>query len=389
MTTIICSSVGATVLHLLDFEVTIHEFSNTAPCYTPGTHVKESRRPGPPGDEGDTRMDPSDFVWQEKLRVTPEEWQEWLLTSAISKGVKKFDTDISESGCGVSAKVRFNTTTSKPLSGFFKYNDEAKGFLYHIDAESHFQEIKAAHFDKILQTNIVPPVVGYEFKPFETLRAERSKTELNQHMTCRSKSNNSFRNTGIIRGSMMLWVDGVAAIEDRNEIVKAALLKQDENAIRYAVFHYLAACGKTDHNHFSLCTGGESDDCSDSEASKFYVALDNDRCFQPTRVQEYIPGPMQEYSERHYKKSYNNRLAIWKYVAFNTCAFPRDLAGIILDTAEGKLPPISKRLQNSLQMDILADDILALHPESYHEIDERVRALAMHIRGCKAGVSQS
>jgi hypothetical protein len=241
--------------------------------------------------------------------------------------------------------------------------------LYHIDEESHYQEIKVAHFDVLLQRNIVAPTVGYRLKPLEILQSERNKQEVEDLMDCESKSNRIYKETKVLEGSLMLWVDGLGTF-DRKDIVDAALNESNENAIRYALFHYLGACGKTDHNHFGLRMDEQSSDCSDSLTKPMYVALDNDRCFQPKSIQE------------KYKRLYKPMFKAWKHVVYSTCAFPPHIVNLILETHKGSKPPLSKRLKEPLQEDILAEDILALHPESYAEIDERVSKLAQHLENC-------
>ncbi|KAL3932757.1 MAG: hypothetical protein SGARI_003876 [Bacillariaceae sp.] len=204
----------------------------------------------------------------EKFHATPMQWKEWLASQPVSKGVTRFEPDISLSGCGMSTKVKFNDDKSQ--RGFFKYNDEEEGFENHIDSESHYREIKAAHFDKIVQTNVVLPTVGYHLKTLDVLRMKETKEELDEVMVCESKSNEIYNTTGVLEGSMMMWVDGISDVY-REEILDAALIDSNESAIRYALFLYLAACAKTDHNHFELCTDEEGD-CTDTPIETLYHA---------------------------------------------------------------------------------------------------------------------
>lgn len=53
----------------------------------------------------------------EKFRATPKQWQDWLTSELISKGVTRFEPDISESGCGISMKVNSMIASH---NGFFQ-----------------------------------------------------------------------------------------------------------------------------------------------------------------------------------------------------------------------------------------------------------------------------
>ena len=308
----------------------------------------------------------------ERFKATPQQWRTWLFSEDNQKtvtGAKGLRPDISQSGCGLSMKVRFNNSTK--LKAFFKHNEEVESYQYDILGESHLREIKASYLDAILGTNVVLPCVGYHIQPFQVLKEESSKRVVAENSYCSFNNRKVDYDDRVVGGSLMMWTEGIQQVP-KQKIVHEAMHKNNEYAMKYALFQFLAACPKTDHNHFGISLSNEPPD-EEFPRDMFYASLDNDRCLAPRSI----------ILDRTLHRKEKKRFYTWRDVVLGTCTFPSDIRKFIIDTADGVLPKISSVLVKSLKEDELADHLLTLQPESYPEIDERVDLLAKHMRRCR------
>jgi hypothetical protein len=376
-------------------------------------------------------------------------------------------------------------TTEKTIKAFFKssYAD-----MTHYDAESHLREIKAYYLDQILKTYVVLPCVGYQFSSqqlqqqqqdnnnndkkkatkktlgiiYDNLDCTRENKEgnSNDHHQQQQEKTNS---TTIIAadGSIMLWLDGIEDV-DKEAIVKHARifkttssndsdndvdgmtagqlkkLKQHQkqiSAINYAIFHYLGACMKSEHNHFryisknnhnknknkkkneneneknsnhhdqpsSLFFNNNDDDeqangFGSSINNRYYTAIDNDRCMTPKSIYSnttIVP-------ELHF-----NRIELWKnlvfericdYVSFNEELrynhrhYQLPVLSVVQEAAvlashnsgssirSNSRSLISNRLIEALKGDVLSYELIMSQPEAFTEIDDRINKLGKYIR---------
>ena len=256
------------------------------------------------------------------------------------------------------------------VSAFLKYSVSKD--KNHYTAEFHHREIISAYLDRLIGTNVVPPAVGHRFwydDIQETLPGNSEKHVLAKSTRCGRTS------TEFLDASVMLYFDNVT-LSSKHAVKSAALAynvsisPKDDNelntsAIHYAIFHYLAGCMKSNHNHFLY-------------RSKRFIAIDNDRCFTPERLINAKSVPHKDFEQFH----------TWVDVVYESCQFPEHLVER-LDRAsreggaDDRHHRLSSQLQAALREDPLSDQLLRLHPETFDDVDRRAAKLMEHIRSCR------
>jgi hypothetical protein len=364
-------------------------------------------------------------------------------------------------------------TTETTIKAFFKssYAD-----MSHYDAESHLREIKAYYLDQILKTYVVVPCVGYQFSSQQLQQHQQDNNNndkkkttkkmldiINDNLDCtrENEEGNSNDNhqqqqeksnsTMIIaaEGSIMLWLDGIEGVQwesvmehartskitSRNDnnnnvgMMAGQLQKRGQqqqkqiSAINYAIFHYLGACMKSEHNHFRYISKknhnknkneknsnhhdqpsslffNNDDEQEDGDGSsinnRYYTAIDNDRCMTPKSIYsntDIVP------------KLHFNRIELWKnlvfericdYVSFNTelnynnhhHPYQLPVLQVVQEAAasashnnsSNSNSLISNRLIEALKDDVLSYELIMSQPEAFTEIDDRINKLGRYIR---------
>jgi hypothetical protein len=218
-------------------------------------------------------------------------------------------------GCGISIQLLFQTRKdAEPIpsttKAFFKasYAD-----MFHYDAESHLREITAFYLVRIFKTNVVLPCIGYHLDPQQILvEDDKQWASIRENLECVNEKPSqldasSDHGTATVEGSIMLWMYDLGQV-DKEKIVESARRfnssKHDvvipqkyqdglESTMNYAIFHYLGACMKSEHNHFSYRKKKRRNNSSvDGNFGRQYVATDNDRCVTPKAVfsiREIVP----------------------------------------------------------------------------------------------------
>ena len=250
--------------------------------------------------------------------VEPRDWRSWLAshknmnTTDLSIQKEEATSQHTDWGCGVSIRLLFEPkpTRSLPIPSFTKaFFKASHADMSHYDAESHLREIKAYYLDRILETNVVLPCIGYHLDRVQiTDKNEWAVIEKNTECV-RSNNNNKANSNGeaknktksTVEGSMMLWMNDLESIA-RENIVKSSKVSnsseyhpEQESAMNYAIFHYLGACMKSEHNHFH------------HTKKRTYVAIDNDRCLTPKVIfsnRDVVP-------DLHF-----NRIQLWKDLVY-------------------------------------------------------------------------
>jgi len=336
--------------------------------------------------------------------VIPNDWRRWL-----AKYSNDTSTEITVShveptslhtdwGCGISMRLLFyrRRTESEIIpsttKAFFKasYAD-----MSHYDAESHLREIKAYYLDRILQTHVVMPCVGYYLDLQHVLDNDEDRAVVRENVECvKEKSSQTKSAKETVEGSMMLWMHNLHQVE-KEEIVESARLspankhdiekssasrEEQESALNYAIFHYLGACMKSEHNHFSYRKKSGSNSATDGVFHRNYVAIDNDRCMTPKAVfsnREIVP-------DLHF-----NRIKLWENLVYERiCKVSHKklpVLRIVKDAASRKDNAtkngrISSLLLKALEEDLLSNELIKSQPEAFLEIDERVNKLEEYIR---------
>ena len=201
--------------------------------------------------------------------------------------------------------------------------------MFHYDAESHLREVKAFYLDQILKTNVVLPCIGYHLDPRQIqVNDENTWSIIRENLKCvnekPSKPNaSSDHGMATVEGFIMLWMYDLQTV-DKEQIVRKSRLfnsgKHDvvtlqkdreelESAMNYAIFHYLGACMKSEHNHFSYKKKKKrrNDSSVDVNFGRQYVAIENDCCMTPKAVfsnREVVPD------------SHFNRIQLWEKLVF-------------------------------------------------------------------------
>ena len=174
-------------------------------------------------------------------------------------------------GCGVSMKIKFNddtstsTSTSPDTSASLSSSQQTSAAFFklqisenntHYDAETHLREILASYLDTLLQTNVVPPCIGYRLPINEKKTKNIDQDMKNQLISFTSCSNNTSDTDNdtslILDGSLMMHVPNITQIRRGYEIAYMAYKEFHPIAIKYAIFLYVAGCVKSRHNHFGV-----------------------------------------------------------------------------------------------------------------------------------------
>ena len=354
--------------------------------------------------------------------IMPKDWRQWLDFHSHGSDDTVITIDKVEPtsvhadwGCGISIRVHFEpntettttaTTATTSTKAFFKasYAD-----MSHYDAESHLREIKAFYLDRILRTNVVLPCVGYHFHRPQHHHQQQDNNNwaiIHNNLKCISNDSNQYNtsddNVTTVEGSMMLWLNGLREV-DKEKIVKIARpfdinnysvggLKErrerQQSAMNYAIFHYLGACMKSEHNHFlysyhknknhSSVDGDDDDDV----LIRRNIAIDNDRCMTPKSIhsnRDIVP-------ELHF-----NRIKLWEKLVFErVCEMSNNYRLPVLQVVQqaaaqkgstiNKSSLISSRLIEALKEDVLSHELAMSQPETFYEIDERINKLGEYMR---------
>ena len=278
--------------------------------------------------------------------------------------------------------------------------------MSHYDAESHLREIKAFYLDRILGTGVVPPCVGYRLDRRHVLEDDETWAVVPKLLACTRKNGNENatatataagegRGEETYEGSIMLWTDGLRGVK-KGKIAEGArllpsadydggnstqedyLLEEHRSATNYAIFHYLAACMKSDHNHFAYGKKGWSHGPSPGvrNLGQRYVAIDNDRCMTPEAI----------YNNRKVPREHYDRIRLWEGLVFETvCRVQHHRLPVMRVVREaaaggggGRL--VSSRLVKALGDDALSNELTSSQPEAFAEIDRRINKLNEHIQ---------
>jgi len=317
--------------------------------------------------------------------VLPSDWRSFLAShnnNTVGIEILVPTSQHTNWGCGISIRLVMENTQSSanpiPSStkAFFK---ASHADMSHYDAESHLREVKAYYLDRILQTQVVLPCVGHRLGVWQVSKRDDWK-EIEEKLECvdsdnrKSEGNGSKKKT-TVDGSMMLWRNGLESIPRESILEKSRASNfsdyrpERESAMNYAIFHYLGACMKSEHNHFFLRQKKKNG--NDRLA---FVAIDNDRCMTPKAIfsnREVVP-------DLHF-----SRIQMWKDLVYERiCHVPHHLypvIGVILEASNSN-QKISSRLLRDLQADALSAELVESEPEAFAEIDERVEMLVDYIR---------
>jgi hypothetical protein len=342
--------------------------------------------------------------------VMPNIWRQW-----VAKHSNGTDTAISiykvepvsqhtDWGCGISIQLLFQRRTQSEripstTKAFFKasYAD-----MTHYDAESHLREIKAYYLDRILKTNVVLPCVGYHLDRQQLVEDDKNWKFIQENHECVNeklgKSDaTSNHGTDSFEGSIMLWMYDLNQVE-KEKIVKSARLfdssghdvgrqhehtEELESAMNYAIFHYLGACMKSEHNHFSYRKKRKNSSDGSTKSARQYVAIDNDRCMTPEAVfsnRDVVP-------DLHF-----NRIQLWEQLVFGRiCLVSHHKLPVIRVVREAAAAagkgvddvnsgPISSHLLKALENDVLSSELANSQPEAFSEIDKRINRLGEYIQ---------
>jgi len=306
---------------------------------------------------------------EDACTLPQSEWRRWLDENPVVEGHHVRKATFGRTGCGVTMRMEFASNDDQQQPGaFLKYsvNKDKNHFM----AEFHHREIISAYLDRVIGTNVVPPAVGRRlwYEDLEdALPGKSEKRVLAKNTRC-GRTSDEF-----LDASVMLYLDNVT-LSTKHAVKKAARAynvssqmddhELNTNAIHYAIFHYLAGCMKSDHNHFLY-------------RNKRFVAIDNDRCFTPERL-IYAKGVPHKYFEQFHA---------WVDVLYESCQFPEHLVERLDNaTSEGGADDrhrLSSHLKAALQEDPLSDQLLRLQPESFDDLDRRAAKLMEHIRSCQ------
>jgi hypothetical protein len=318
-------------------------------------------------------------VWNDNkmdaFTMPQSEWRRWLDDHPVLEGQHLRKGTFWRTGCGISMILKFGTSDSdnnhNTPTAFLKYSI-AKD-KKHYTAEYHHREIMSGYLDRVLGTQVAPPAVGHRFAYAELETSVSTQDE--QHVLARSTQCGR-TSAEYLDASVMLFLNNVTL--SRIDVVEEAARSFDINnnnnnnnnelgqsAIHYAVFHYLAGCMKSTHNHFVY-------------QQKRFIAIDNDRCFTPEAVMNAKHVPAKDYEQFH----------VWVTILYNTCQFPLPIVEMLEhatnnDNNENDNRLLSRQLQVALQEDPMADQLLKLQPETFDEMDRRAETLMEHIRSCQ------
>lgn len=300
------------------------------------------------------------------LSMDVKTWATYLESSTMERSHSYRAGTVDHEDCGYSLRLKYrHPATSTWQLVFFKY---ASTIYADYFVETHLREIKASHLDRILGTNLTPPVIGKRV-PYQKIHdnfvnvgGDPSQTPEQLYKATRC-SIVSAENRSVIPAAAMFNMVGVTASRPFDSAQRAAQqfnttpTTATRSAFLYSLFNYLAACWKTSHNHFWM------------DRARF-IAIDNDRCFQPQSF-------LQEMSKDNW-----NAIVIWETVVFGTCTFPESIVAVLFST-ERRNNTLSARLIRSLRRDDLAAELLAEDPEVMEEMDGRASRLLAHIRTCQ------
>ena len=327
--------------------------------------------------------------------IMSEDWRQWLAKrsneteTAITMSNVEPTSLHTDWGCGISMQLLFHTRTqSLPIpittKTFFKasYAD-----MLHYDAESHLREIKAFYLDQILQTNVVLPCVGYHLDRRRILEDVEKWGIIRGNLECIDEKKRGADSS--VEGSIMLWMYDLEEVEKETIVESAGLLNEDVerhqedeeellSAMNYAIFHYLGACMKSEHNHFSYRKKKRGDhNAVDDNFGRRYIAIDNDRCMTPKQIfsnREIVP-------DLHF-----NRIQLWENLVFQRiCHVPLHRLPVMRIVQEAayeatESSTISHRLRKALEADVLSNELLNSEQEAFNEIDDRIFKLGDYVR---------
>jgi hypothetical protein len=377
-----------------------------------------------------------------------------------------------------STSTTTETTTETPIKAFFKssYAD-----MSHYDAESHLREIKAYYLDQILKTYVVLPCVGYQFSSQQLQQHQQDNNNndkkkttkkmldiINDNLDCtreneEGNSNDNHHqqqqqqdktNSTIIvaaEGSIMLWLDGIDSVSKESIVRQARAFnitssnnnnnnagmtaeqlqerreqqQKQISAINYAIFHYLGACMKSEHNHFRYNSNNhnknkneknsnhhdqpsslflnnddeqEDGDGSSSINNRYYTAIDNDRCMTPKSIYsntDIVPkmhlnrielwknlvfGRICDYASFNNELNYNHHYYYYQLPVLQVVQEAAASASASHNNNSNSNSLISNRLIEALKDDVLSYELIMSQPEAFTEIDDRINKLGRYIR---------
>lgn len=307
------------------------------------------------------------------LMLPQSEWRRWLDENPVVEGRQIRQATFRRRGCGVTMRMAFAAAADDDqqlVSAFLKYTFTQNS--NHYTAEFHHREIISAYLDRVIGTNVVPPAVGHRFwydDIQEALPGNSEKKLLAKNTHC-GRTSEEF-----LDASVMLYLDKVTlsakhVVKSAAQAYNVSINPKDDSelntsAIHYAIFHYLAGCMKSDHNHFLY-------------RSKRFIAIDNDRCFTPERLINAKGVPHKDFEQFH----------TWVDVLYESCQFPEHFVERLDHaTREGGADDpqhrLSSQLQAALREDPLSDQLLRLQPETFDDLDRRAAKLMEHIRSCR------
>ena len=329
--------------------------------------------------------------------TTPVQWSHWLkIKRPVIVNISNIqEASVFAGGCGVSAKLSFqqnrNATNQNHATTTAFFKAQVNEDISHYDAESHFREIAASYLDQILQTHVVPPCVGFRLDR-TTLRRLKNKRRIEQK---KAKHNPRmvFVHAGCavhykapdpyLDGSLMMWTPELYAVDGEEIVDKARMHNASrpltdphfsiaaDSAVRYAIFHYIGACMKSQHNHFAHDMAF-NETAPHSEERHKAVAIDNDRCFTPRNV----------YSGPEVPKLHQRRITLWSNLVLKELpceAFPMDVMEAIVHEPYHVTRPTSfaHRLLEAIRGDVLGPELLSFFPtQVFWEMDRRLETLA-------------
>ena len=307
---------------------------------------------------------PSAWTAEDALFLPQNHWRNWLSARFLQESTHLKKATLY-TGCGLS--MRMNFSSSNWQSAYFKLaiSEDMLSFW----AESHLREIKAGYLDRLLGTGVVAPCVGKRFN-YETVKESIVGGSVQQQIL----DNNTLclPDSGDLTGAVSLFMRG-AEEGSKKDVFSAAFAYREKvqqfngtrftSAISYAVFHYLAGCMKSDHNHFRV-------------NNTRFVAIDNDRCFTPEHLINRPGISNYEFNIFH----------LWEVLVFATCHFPSKVVAFLEEaTSDNNNTVLSEKFVVALSEDALAEELLSSQPEAFSDMDNRATRLVQHIRACKEG----
>jgi hypothetical protein len=262
----------------------------------------------------------------------------------------------------------------------------ATGVATHFDAEFHGREAMSYCLDRSLGTKLVPPCVVLELSRealLKVVETEVDRESIANHTMCPSVMMNashltwsaSTRVPNLLQMSPEDWdalsqppvpVQRPWTFQQFGGGHSAGLAVSFSNLAEYVVFHFVANCMRSSHNHHFAVGNPERLSANRDSATSFaarLVSVDNDRCFVPEAVS----------TAAHVPKTHRWRAEQWlPLVKHPTSQWPLKLVQKVVHLAARK-GAITREISECMGAH------LHLVPDAHQvleEMEERMRTLA-------------